>query len=168
MRILKQISTLLALIALAIASCQNNSKSNRTEDANASTVENRAEKETTDIPFIVAKNYFVKNTFKSLDNAKIETSEKFNEVFGMAATMGEGGKPTEIDFQKQYVIALILPETDTMSTVVPISLKKDKEGKITLTYKKETGPKQSFSTRPTFQIIVDKTESGSLELKKQN
>ena len=53
-----------------------------------------------DVSYILAANYFVKNTVNQLDNPKIETAEKFNEIFGMATTMGKEGKPTEIDFSK--------------------------------------------------------------------
>ena len=119
------------------------------------------------ITFTVAKNYFVKNTIDKLVNPKIETAEKFNEIYGMATTMGKDGKPTEIDFKKQYVIAVILPETDLMTTIDPVSLQKDDNGKITLTYKKVVGQKQTYTIKPSFEIIVSKTENGTIELKEQ-
>ncbi len=119
------------------------------------------------IAFTEAKNYFVKNTIGKLDNPKIDTAEKFNQIFGMATTMGRDGKPTEIDFKKQYVIAVILPETDFMTTITPVSLQKDEMGKITLIYNKVVGSKQTYTIRPSFEIIVDKTENGSIELKEQ-
>jgi hypothetical protein len=84
----------------------------------------------------------------------------------MATTMGKDGKPTEIDFAKQYVIAVILPETDLMTTVEPVSLQKNETGEITLTYKSVVGQKQTFTTMPNFAIIVDKTETGNITLKK--
>ena len=61
----------------------------------------------TDIPFIVTKNYFTKNTVKrgGLENPKIETKENFDGIFGAATTMN--GKPSEINFSKQYVIAVV-------------------------------------------------------------
>lgn len=164
----KKILTLTAVVSILFTACQNNSASHKGDKKNALPVETQNERKVTDIPFIVAKKYFVKSTVKSLDNPKIETTEKFNEIFGMATTMGKDGKPTKIDFQKQYVIAIVLPETDLLTTVAPVSLQKDEKGKITLTYKTEVGQKQSFTTRPTFQILVDKTENGNLELKEQN
>ena len=162
------IVTISTLVSLILISCQNNFKNNNAEDKKIVTVEKQSENEMTDIPFIVAKNYFVKNKAKSLDNPKIETAEKFNEIFGKATTMAEDGMPTEIDFNKQYVIAVMMPETNIMTAVVPISLQKNKEGNITLTYKLEKGQKQSYTLRPALQIIVDKTENGILELKEQN
>ena len=142
---MKRIIALAAVMSLLFVACQNNSK--------------------TDIVFCVAKNYFVKNTVEKLDNPKIETADKFHEIFGMATTMGQDGKPTEIDFTKQYVIAVLLPETDLLTTVEPVSLQRDKAGEITLTYKSVVGHKQSFTTKPNFVIIVDKVEYGNITLK---
>ncbi|MDR2146261.1 MAG: hypothetical protein LBE91_07380 [Tannerella sp.] len=140
----RKIILLATVTGLLLTACKNNSK--------------------TDIVFSVAENYFVKNTVNKLDNPKIETAEKFNEIFGMATTMGKDGKLTEIDFTKQYVIAVLLPETDLMTTVVPVSLQKSKTGKITLTYQSVVGQKLSFTTKPNFAIIVDKSENGNITL----
>jgi hypothetical protein len=119
----------------------------------------------TNIAFVVAKNYFVNNTVKKLDNPKIETAEKFNEIFGMATTMAKDGKPTEIDFSKQYVIAVVLPETDLSTNINLISLLKNNKNEITLNYKSVVGEKQSFTTIPNFAIIVDKKENGNVTVK---
>lgn len=85
----------------------------------------------------------------------------------MATTMDKDGKPTEIDFTKQCVIAVILPNTDSITSLAPISLQKDEKGTIILKYKKEVGEKQTFTIRPSFEIIVDKSENGNIELKEQ-
>lgn len=156
-----------SIAVLLLMACQINSKNENTENNNSSNTKTKTEDAVTDIAFTVAKNYFVNNTVKNLDNPKIETADKFNEIFGMATTMGNDGKPTQIDFQKKYVIAVILPETDLMTTVEPIRLQKDAKGNITLLYKKTLGQKQTYTTRPGFQIIVDKSENGSIALKEQ-
>jgi hypothetical protein len=127
--------------------------------------ESQGKTQVTNIAFTVAKNYFVNNAVTKLDNPKIETAEKFNKIFGMATTMGKDGKPTEIDFSKQYVIAVILPETDLSTNINPISLLKNTENEITLTYKSVVGQKQSFTTIPNFAIIIDKKENGNVTLK---
>ena len=127
--------------------------------------ETQNETKKTNISFTLAKNYFVKNNVKKLDNPKIATAEKFNEIFGMATTMGKDSKPTEIDFSKQYVIAVILPETDLSTNINPISLLKNTENEITLNYKSVVGKKQSFTTLPNFAIIIDKKETGNVTLK---
>jgi hypothetical protein len=159
-----QIITLATVTSLLLATCQNNSKNGGNKNQNSVLVEKQQKTTITDIDFRVAKNYFVKNTAKKVDNLKIETAEQFNEIFGMATTMGNNGKPTEIDFTKQYVIAVLLPETNLQTTVEPISLQKNETGEITLTYKSVVGQKQSFTTRPNFAIIVHKTENGNITL----
>ncbi len=120
------------------------------------------------IPFTMAKNYFVHNTVTKIDNPKMETAEKFSEIFGMATTMGITGKPTEIDFSKQFVIAVILPETDLSTTIYPISLLKNTKNEIILHYKSVVGEKQSFTTRPNLILIVDKIENGRIILHEIN
>ena len=156
----KKIVSLTLLTALFLTSCNQEKKSENAEIT-------QTESEVTDISYTVAKNYFVKNTVKELDNPKIETEEKFHEIFGMATTMGKDGMPTDIDFDNQYVIAIILPETDLMTDVFPVSLQKDENGEITLTYKTVIGEKQSYTTRPNFQIIVNKAENGIIKLKEE-
>lgn len=66
------------------------------------------------VPYTEAKNYFVKNTYKTdaIIFKKIISQKEFDEIFGMATTMGKNGKPTNIDFSKDYVIALIGKETN--------------------------------------------------------
>jgi PBP1b-binding outer membrane lipoprotein LpoB len=156
----KKIISLTLLSAVFLTSCNQEKKTNDAEITHT-------ESQMTDISYTVAKNYFVKNTVEELDNPKIETEEKFHEIFGMATTMGKDGMPTDIDFDHQYVIAVILPETDMQTDVFPLSLQKDENGEITLTYKTVIGEKQSYTTRPNFQIIVNKAENGVVKLKEE-
>lgn len=163
----RQILTAAVLTSLCLTACKDDPKRANSDNQKNVTAEIQTETKVSDIAFTVAQNYFVKNTVKNLEDPKIETAEKFNEIFGMATTMGKDGKPTEIDFKKQYVIAVILAETDVMTTVKPVRLQKDEQGKITLLYKTSVGQKQSFSTRPSLEIIVDKSDSGTIVLKEQ-
>lgn len=60
------------------------------------------------IPFKIAKGYFVNNTFSGkLMNPIINHPDSFQRIFGMATVMGEDGKPTPIDFEKEFVVAVI-------------------------------------------------------------
>lgn len=86
----------------------------------------------------------------------------------MATRMGPDGKPTAIDFDTQFVIGVILPETDTMTTIEPVSLQKDEHGKLTFTYRKVVAQKLSATIRPSIQVIVSKTDDGVVELKEIN
>lgn len=163
----KKIVKLATVTSLLFLACKSSPKIDSKENKNMLPVRIQDETEMTDISFILAKRYFVNNTVKKLDNPKIETAEKFDEIFGSATLMGEDGIPTQIDFKKQYVIAVILPVTNLTTTINPVSLQKDKKGKIILTYKTVVGQNQGYLTRPFFQIIVEKTENGNIELKEQ-
>ena len=63
------------------------------------------------ISFKKAENYFVKNTFNTNKTCylKINKLDSFNQIFGMATTMHQNGKPTEINFSKEFVYAIIEP-----------------------------------------------------------
>lgn len=159
----KKISILTAAAMLCFAACQNNPKNDTTEDQSKATAD--SSKKSNDIPFTLAKNYFVLNTVDKLDNPKIETAETFNATFGMATTMGPEGKPTDIDFKTQFVIGVILPETDHMTTIEPVSLQKDAAGNMTFSYKKVVTEKMSSTIRPGIQVIVSNSEKGSVALK---
>ena len=111
-----------------------------------------------DIPFVQAKNYFVKNSYKSgeIKQGKILSQKEFDELFGMACLMGNDGKPTPIDFNKQFVIILVNQETITSTDLTPISLKKEKKNKLVFNYEIKTGKEQSFVSQTCLIIIVDK------------
>ncbi|HTN16793.1 MAG TPA: hypothetical protein VL092_03865 [Chitinophagaceae bacterium] len=112
--------------------------------------------EQADVPFRLAENYFVKNTVKQLHNPKMETAEQFDAVFGMARTMSESSKPTAIDFSKEFVLAVILPETDTATSLKIQSVQQNEKGELVLRYERISGEKQSYTTMPFLAIIVDK------------
>ena len=76
-----------------------------------------------DVPYKVANGYFVRNDVKKLPNGKISKQKDFEASFGMAAVMGNDGRPTEIDFDNQYVIAVSKPVTDRFTELEPVSLK---------------------------------------------
>lgn len=108
------------------------------------------------IPSIKAERYFVKNTVKdgSALLLRFVSQEKLDEYFGAAAVMGKDGKPSQIDFDKQYAIAVILPTTDYNTTISAYNLQ-ETEDRIVLNYKVNKGNKQSFSVRPYLLLIVD-------------
>ena len=117
------------------------------------TVENNNAAE--DVAFEVAKNYFFKNDQTIPTSPKITTEEEFNNLFGMATTMGEDGKPTEIDFSKQFVLAIVLPMTDMATEINPVKLEA-KGDSLFYTYDVKIGEKQSFSIQPVSIIILDR------------
>ena len=65
-----------------------------------------------EVPYTKLERYFFKNNAEIPTNPKIDTREQFDSLFGMATVMGPNGRPTEVDFAKQFVIAVVLPVTN--------------------------------------------------------
>ena len=120
----------------------------------ATAVENNIEKG--EVPYEVAKNYFFKNDLDILPaSPKITSAEVFNKLFGMATTMGEDGQPTQIDFAKQFAVAIVLPVTDFATEINPVKLEVAGDS-LLYTYQVKTGEKQSYSIQPISIIAIDK------------
>jgi len=121
-----------------------------------------------DIPYTIAQRYFVNNTYNEGDlvNPKITTREQFRKIFGMATVMGENGKPTVIDFSRQYVLSVIGELTDRKTEISLISLKQN-ANRILLNYKITEGERESVTIRPVLLLIVDNKYQGEVELFKQ-
>lgn len=117
---------------------------------------------TEDIHYTVAKNYFLKNNLDSLPPVKITSATDFDRFFGMATSMGKDGKPTEIDFSRQYVIAVALPETDTVTTLKPRSLVKSANGNLTFTCTVKQGEKLSYTSAPLLLVIASRKHDGNV------
>lgn len=118
-----------------------------------------------EVPFTVAKNYFIKNNVSSIPQPELDNTAAFNEIFGMASTTGEQGRPTAIDFDKQYVIAIALPETDTATTIEPVRLAYNKQKELVYSYRIRREEELGFRIRPSLVIIVDKSNKGKLFMK---
>lgn len=108
-----------------------------------------------DIPYVVAKNYFFNNEAAIPADPRITTQAAFEKLFGIASFMGKDGEPTPIDFSKQFVIAVVLPETDVQTDIEGGTLTATKN-EMTFIYKVSRGEKQSFTTQPMLLIVVDK------------
>jgi hypothetical protein len=146
-----QLIILVLLVFVSATACQSKKESNlQTRN------QEKTQIEVDSIPYVIAQNYFVKNTVNTILNPKIDTEEVFNSYFGMATTMGENGKPTKIDFDKEYVIAVVLPKTDIATTILPVSLKKGSNNSLVFEYKIELNDKQSYTSRPLLLVVVDK------------
>ena len=117
-----------------------------------------------DIPFTEARNYFVNNTVTGMPPTKITKESDFQKYFGMATTMGTDGQPTAIDFSRQYVVDVVLPETNKWTDIVPLSLKQTADGNLVFTYSIKQGEERSYTIRPFTMIIVDKTYKGKILL----
>ena len=110
------------------------------------------------VPFIIAKNYFVNNTYQISDipSHKILSKEDFGKFIGMATVMGPNGKPTEINFSKQFVVVAIEDITDVNTILTPEKLTVSGKMKLKFRYKIYKGEKMTSTMRPFSMIIVDK------------
>ena len=140
---MKKILFAIAML-LTMTACTSNSTESDTNN-----------KGTDEVAFEVAKNYFFKNDQQIPESPKITTEEEFNKLFGMATVMGEDGKPTSIDFTKQFVLAIVLPVTDTATEINPVKVEV-KSDSLFYTYEVKTGEKQTYSIQPVSIIILDK------------
>ncbi|QDH78872.1 hypothetical protein FKX85_07410 [Echinicola soli] len=149
-------------LVLGLAACGGKQASETTTTESMESHEAPMKKE---VSFTVAEKYFMKNDAPSLTNPKIETAEEFAKYFGSATVMGEDGKPTAIDFQTQYVIAVTKPATNMATELKPVSLVDEGEGDLTLSYKVEEGEAQSHSIKPIMIVIVSKSADGEVSVK---
>lgn len=154
------IAIALGVFLISASSCNNNPKTSEKTDGVEQTAANS---EQTAVEFKIAENYFVNNTVKENVPAKITTQEEFDKYFGKATTMGENGKPTPIDFSKEYVIVADYNITNKKTQVTPVSLEK-KGSEIVFNYKIAEGEDAGFTMRPFLAIIVSKNVDGDVIL----
>lgn len=118
-----------------------------------------------DIPYLTVDNYFVRNDVEGTSPTTIKVSDEFERYFGMAATMGPGGRPTDVDFNKYYVICVALPPTDLETGLSVVSLSEVREDELILSYGIRRGERRSYSIRPLLLLMVDKKYEMPVELK---
>lgn len=121
-----------------------------------------------DVPYSELDHYFFKNGQAIPDNPKIDTEEAFASLFGMAPVMGEGGKPTPVDFGKEFVIAVVYPVTEFHTELDPKSLRLE-NGELVFTCDETVGEKQSWSMQPVLLVKVSRkyeTETVRIAIKR--
>lgn len=121
-----------------------------------------------DVPYSELEHYFFKNGQAIPDNPKIDTEEAFASLFGMAPVMGEGGKPTPVDFGKEFVIAVVYPVTEFHTELDPESLRLE-NGELVFTCDETVGEKQSWSMQPVLLVKVSRkyeTETVRIAIKR--
>lgn len=121
-----------------------------------------------DVPYSELEHYFFKNGQAIPDNPKIDTEEAFASLFGMAPVMGEGGKPTPVDFGKEFVIAVVYPVTEFHTELDPESLRLE-NGDLVFTCDETVGEKQSWSMQPVLLVKVSRkyeTETVRIAIKR--
>lgn len=144
---------IVVMASVIITSCGGDKKINSNE------VTQTAVSDT--IPYVVADNYFVRNDVDSVPTV-ITDKQIFDSCFGAAPVMGENGEPTPIDFSKQYVIAVTLPDTDMETSLEAGTLTKNNEGGYTFTYNVKQGDKTTFTIRPLLLAVVSREYLGNV------
>ena len=114
----------------------------------------------TPIPYTTLENYFVRNDVDCSKQQRLifNTKQEFETYFGMAATMG--GLPTEVNWNKQYVVALVLPETNRATSVEPVAVKVANDNIMVFSYRVKKGDKISHKMVPFTAVAIDKPDSG--------
>ena len=122
-------------------------------------------------------NYYVNNEYYNqyyydtkASNIVITDRYEFQRVFGMATTMGSGynyGVPTNVDFNHEFVIAVVLPVTDYYTEIEPVSL--NREGnKLYFTYKVYRGTRQGYYTQPFTAVVADRRDLVEIVFQQMN
>lgn len=108
------------------------------------------------IPYTTLENYYVRNDVdcSKLQRLIIDNEQDFNGYFGPAAIMG--GMPTDINWKKQYVIAVLLPETNRPTMVTPMEVKQS-PGNIIFKYQVNRGSKTSYKLVPFAAIALNRS-----------
>lgn len=120
------------------------------------------------LPYKEAERYFLRNDVDGRKvPAKITTRSDFDRYFGMVAVMG--GQPTPIDFDRQFVIAVVLPETNHTTAIHPGTLS-DEDGALQLEYGVSVSPEENaWRSVPISLLVVDKRyERGQVVLIRQD
>lgn len=112
----------------------------------------------TPIPYTTLENYFVRNDVDCSKQQRLIINSKadFEKYFGMAATMG--GRPTEVNWKKQFVVALIMPETKRATSVEPVNVKVQ-DDVLVFSYHVKKGDRISHSMVPFTAVAIDKPAS---------
>ena len=108
------------------------------------------------ISYKEAYRYFVRNDVTDYSPRLIQSAQELNRYFGTATTMGKNGMPTNIDFSKYNVIAVIDAETN-LDTKIKVSSIKKQDDRIAVKYQVvQTGSPMSYSTVPCLLLQIDK------------
>ena len=107
------------------------------------------------ISYHEARNFFLNQGQELTVGQKITNDKDFDKYFGLAAFMGKGGEPTRVDFANEFVLPIVLPETDRETDITAVSLSGN-ASVINLNYKVKVGEKRDFYIRPIMLLVVDK------------
>ena len=145
---MKKLTFILTLCAMVMLCCQcTTSKELR-----------KAKKGAKSVQYEWLQNYYVRNDvnldFTKPQHLVIDNEKDFNYYFGPAAIMG--GKPTDINWGKQFVIAILLPETNKPTMVTPMEVKQS-PGNVIFRFQVNKGRKTSYKLIPFAAVALNRT-----------
>lgn len=138
--------TMLTSITLGLASCSSTESS---------------------VGYKKAHRYFVRNDVTDHSPRLIQSSEELNRYFGTATAMGKNGMPTNIDFTKYNVAAIIEQETN-LETEIKVSSVKRQENRVVVRYKVIQGDTpRSYSIVPCLLLQIEKKYGNNVAFVKE-
>ena len=110
-----------------------------------------------EINYTTLRNYFVNNyvDVSKEQHLYINSEEEFFNYFGHAAYMGNGGQPTQVNFKQQFVVAIVLPETNR-ETALNITDVRRNGDTIIIFYRENRGEKTSYTMVPWAAVALGK------------
>ena len=150
---MKHLTIALAMGALLLLLCSNCSFMDKMYAAQ------KIDQVATPIKYTTLENYFVRNDVDCSKQHRpiINNKAEFEKYFGMAAHMG--GLPTEVNWNKQFVIALVLPETKRATSIYPVNVKATDNNILVFSYLVKKGDNMSHKMVPFIAVAVDKPSS---------
>ena len=117
----------------------------------------KIEKEGYPINYTELANYYALNNVdvSKTQRLVINSQQTFEAYFGEAAVMGHNGQPTMVNFKTQYVLAVVLPETDRQTEVIPGEVVQN-GNTIVMNYRVNKGAKTTYRMVPFAAIAIDK------------
>lgn len=117
----------------------------------------KIEKEGYPINYTELANYYVLNNVdvSKTQRLVINSQQTFEAYFGEAAVMGRNGQPTMVNFKTQYVLAVVLPETDRQTEVIPGEVVQN-GNTVVMNYRVNKGAKTTYRMVPFAAIAIDK------------
>ncbi len=107
------------------------------------------------------RNYFHRNDAPLPSEPLITTQQEFDKQFGTAAFMGRDGQPTKVNFRKQAVVAIVLPETNTETDIDSVCLNVTGKKQLTLSYLVRRGTRnRSYTAQPIRLMAIARKYAG--------
>ena len=150
---MKHLTIALAMGALLLLLCSNCSFMDKMYAAQ------KIDEVATPIKYTTLENYFVRNDVDCSKQQRLIINNKaeFEKYFGMAAHMG--GMPTAVNWNKQFVIALVMPETKRATAIYPVNVKATGNNILVFSYQVKKGDNMSHKIVPFIAVAVDKPAS---------